>query len=460
MSLQRQDSILAAVGGTPMVPLKRIGLSLPMTLWAKVEFTNPGGSIKDRMAIHIIDKAEKEGLLRPGGTIVENTSGNTGVGVAMVAAVRGYKTIFTMPDKMSTEKVNLLKAFGARVVITPTNVPADSPESYYETAKRIARETPGAFYLNQYHNPDNIEAHYVTTGPELWQQTAGEIDCLIAGIGTGGTLSGAGRFLKEKNPRITVVAVDPEGSVFYGWFKERKLGEPKAYKVEGIGEDMLTGAMDFSVVDDMVQVSDRECFLMARRLTTEEGLFAGGSSGGAVAGALRYLKDHPQVRCPVTILPDSGSRYLSKIYSDEWLRDNGFLEDQPRLGMVRDLLAGRSSDVVTADSTEPVFMVVEKMRAHDISQLPVLDQGILVGVINEADLLKHMMSGGHRIAEPVGAVTRHGARTMMLETPLSEVAEVFASGVHEIVVICDVGGIRGVITRIDLLEYLARAFKG
>jgi cystathionine beta-synthase len=320
------DNILEAIGWTPMVPLKRIGAELPSTLWAKVEFVNPGGSIKDRMALHIINKAEKEGKLKPGGTIIENTSGNTGVGVAMVAAVRGYKAIFTMPDKMSTEKVNLLKAYGAEVVVTPTNVPADSPESYYETAKRIHRETPGSFYLNQYHNPDNIEAHYMTTGPEIWEQSEGKIDCFLAGIGTGGTLSGSGRYLKEKNPDITIVAIDPEGSVFYDWFKNKKLIEPKVYQVEGIGEDMVVEAMDFSVVDDMVQVNDRECFEMARRLTTEEGLFAGGSSGGAAAGSLKFLKDNPQFKHPVTVLPDSGTRYLSKIFSDDWMRQHGFKE--------------------------------------------------------------------------------------------------------------------------------------
>ncbi|MBI3872646.1 MAG: pyridoxal-phosphate dependent enzyme [candidate division Zixibacteria bacterium] len=459
MNLSRQNSILDAVGGTPMVPLRRLGAHLPMTLWAKVEFVNPGGSVKDRMAIYIIDKAEKAGLLAPGGTIVENTSGNTGVGVAMVAAVRGYKAIFTMPDKMSSEKVNLLKAYGARVIVTPTNVPADSPESYYETAKRIARETPGSFYLNQYHNEDNIQAHYHTTGPEIWEQTDGAIDCLIAGIGTGGTLSGVGRFLREKNPRIKIVAVDPEGSIFYGWFKDRKIGEPKVYKVEGIGEDMLTQAMDFSVVDDMVRVNDRECFQMARRLTTEEGLFAGGSSGGAVSGALRYLSEHPDIRFPVTILPDSGSRYLSKIYSDEWMRDNGFLDDAPRLGTVRDLLAGRTGPVVTATVDEPVFKVVEKMKANDISQLPVLENGRLAGAINEADLLRHMMSGTHRIVEPVGAVIKRQVRTVNPDTGLGDVSEAFASGGHEMAVVLQGDQILGVITKIDLLDYLARSFK-
>ena len=452
------DSILEAIGQTPMVPLHRIGQDLKSPLWAKVEFLNPGGSIKDRMAIHILNKAEKEGKLKPGGTIVENTSGNTGVGVAMVAAVRGYKAIFTMPDKMSTEKINLLKAYGAKVVITPTNVPADSPESYYETAKRIHRETPGSFYLNQYHNPDNIEAHYLSTGPEVWDQTEGKVDCFIAGIGTGGTLSGAARYLKEKNPKITVVAIDPEGSVFYDWFKRKTLIEPKTYKVEGIGEDMVVEAMDFSVVDDMVQVNDRECFQMARRLTTQEGLFAGGSSGGAIAGALKYLSRHDNFKCVVTVLPDSGTRYLSKIFSDDWMRDNGFLDDMPTLGTVADLLAGRKGDVITANVDDKVFKVVETMKEHDISQLPVLDNGKLVGLINEADLLRHMVSGSHRIVEPIRGIVEHDVETVSRGTSLATVSEAFSNG-RSMAVVLDTDRIAGVITKIDLIDYLARTFK-
>lgn len=454
----KMNTILDAISNTPLVPLRRIGAGLAGTLWAKVEFLNPGGSVKDRMALHILNKAEKEGKLKPGGTIVENTSGNTGVGVAMVAAVRGYKAIFTMPDKMSAEKVNLLKAYGAKVVITPTNVPADSPESYYETAKRIHRETPGSFYLNQYHNPDNIEAHYQITGPEIWDQMEGKIDCFIAGIGTGGTLSGIGRFLKEKNPRIQIVAIDPEGSVFYNWFKDKRLIDPRVYKVEGIGEDMVVEAMDFSVVDDMVQVNDRECFQMARRLTTEEGLFAGGSSGGAVAGALKYLNAHTQYKNIVTILPDSGSRYLSKIFSDEWMRDNGFLDDVPRLGTVADLLSGKPHTVVTANAQDKVFRVVEIMKEHDISQLPVVDNGKLIGVINEADLLRHMMSGTHRIVEPVGTIVERSAQSVTPQTSLATVSEAFANG-REMVVVTDTGKITGVITKIDLIDHLARTFK-
>src|SRR6185369_12591008 len=281
------------------------------TVLVKCEFMNPGASIKDRMALHIIEKAEKAGQLKPGGTIVENTSGNTGMGVALCAAVKGYRCIFTMPDKMSLEKINRLKALGAQVVVTPTNVPADDPRSYYETAKRIARETPGSFYLNQYHNADNIEAHYLSTGPEIWEQTGGNFDYFVAGLGTGGTMSGAGKFLKEKKPAIKNVGADPEGSIYLGYFKTGKIGQPHVYKVEGIGEDMLCKAMDFSVLDDVRQVDDKQCFVAARRLAREEGIFGGGSSGAAVHVAIELAKEVGKGKTIVTVLPDSGSSYIS-----------------------------------------------------------------------------------------------------------------------------------------------------
>ncbi len=318
------NSILERIGNTPLVKLNRVVDSNAATVLVKCEFMNPSGSIKDRMALYIIEQAEKKGLLKPGGTIVENTSGNTGMSLAMIAAVKGYRCIFTLPDKMSLEKINGLKAFGAQVVVTPTDVPGDSPDHYVNKAKQIAKETPGAFYVNQYHNQDNIQAHYYSTGAEIWQQTNGHFDAFVAGTGTGGTVSGVGRFIKEKTKSIKIVGIDPIGSVHYDYFYTHKLIEPAVYKVEGIGEDILCEALDFSVVDEMRQTNDNQAFEMARRLVKEEGLFCGGSSGAIVYAACELAKELGPGKTIVTVLTDSGSRYLSKFLNDQWMQKNGF----------------------------------------------------------------------------------------------------------------------------------------
>src|SRR5512139_2372077 len=349
------ETVLSAIGHTPLVKLRKLVGPDDATVLVKLEYLNPGGSIKDRMAAHMIEKAEKAGLLKPGGTIVENTSGNTGVGVALAAAVKGYRCIFTMPDKMSKEKQDTLKAFGAQVIVTPTNVPADSPESYYSVAKRIAAETPNSFYVNQYHNPDNVEAHYLSTAPEIWEQTGGRFDAFVAGIGTGGTMSGCGRFFKEKDARIRNVGVDPVGSVYFSMWKTGKLPEPHIYKVEGIGEDMLCGTMDLSLLDDVRQVTDAQAFAMARRLAREEGIFAGGSSGAAVHVAVAIAKELGKGKTVVVPLPDTGRAYVSRFFSDEWMRDNGFptgTGGDVVTATVKDVLGSRRGAVIVAKRTD------------------------------------------------------------------------------------------------------------
>ena len=449
-------NVLELVGDTPLVRLNRVAPEKGATVLVKCEFLNPAGSIKDRMALHILEKAERSGRLRRGATIVENTSGNTGAAVAMAAAVKGYRCIFTMPDKMSQEKIDLLKAYGAQVVVTPTNVPADSPLSYYETAKRIAKETPGSFYLNQYHNPDNIEAHYRSTGPEIFEQTGGRLDVFVAGIGTGGTMSGAGRYLKEKSRKIRNVAVDPEGSVYAGYFKTGKLPPAHVYKVEGIGEDMLCKAMDFSVVDDVVTVDDRQCFQMARRLSREEGLFAGGSSGAAAHVACEVARRLPRGKIVVAVLPDSGSRYLSKFFNDGWMRDHGFAGAEARRGTVAELLRSRRQRLVVARHADRVDQVTLKMKRFGISQMPVVDaQGKAVGMVHEVDLLNAMLKGRHVWKKRVEGLMAPLQGAVRPTDPLSRLSEILAQ--DNVAVVVDEGKPLALVARIDWIDHLGHA---
>lgn len=454
------ENVLAAIGHTPLVRLNKVVEPGGATVLAKLEFMNPGGSIKDRMAVHIIEKAEKAGLLRPGGTIVENTSGNTGVGVAIAAAVKGYKCIFTMPDKMSREKQETLKAFGAQVVVTPTNVPADSPQSYYSVAKRIAAETPNSYYLNQYFNRDNVEAHYQLTAPELWEQTGGKMDAFVAGLGTGGTMSGCGKFFKEKNPKILNVGVDPFGSVYHSAFKTGKLGQPHIYKVEGIGEDMLCGTMDLSVLDDVRQVDDAQAFAMARRLAREEGIFAGGSSGAAVHVAAALAKELGAGKTIVVPLPDTGRAYVSRFFSDEWMRDNGFATGggEVMTATVGDVLGSRRGKVITARKTDKVEAVVRQLKDHDISQMPVVDaDGRVIGMIHEYDLLQFLIEGKHRLTEIVEPLVQPIQGTVTLETPITRLREIFDD--DNIAVVKEGDRVTGIITKIDLIAFVGERLR-
>jgi cystathionine beta-synthase len=455
------DNILGAIGNTPMVRLGRIAHDLPCPLYAKLEFMNPGGSVKDRVGANIIEQAEKRGELKSGGTVVEATSGNTGVGLAIAAALKGYKTIFVMPDKMSNEKVLLLRAFGARVVITPTAVPPEDPRSYYEVAKRLVRETPNAILANQYHNPDNPKTHELTTGPEIWEQTGGHVTDVIIGMGTGGTITGVGRYLKSKNPGIKIVGVDIEGSILTEiWQNKGKIPDgayPKTYKVEGIGEDFLPSATDLSVVDWIERAGDRESFLWARQLVRQEGIFAGGSSGSALAGGIKYCRRLSAERLAVVILPDSGSRYLSKFYDDKWMREFGFLSMEFGEMTLGDLLAAKPDKMLhTAALGDSIRDVVAVMHRHAISQMPVVGQdGTLVGLIEEVDLLNHMLQKHetHSHDEPIDALVQNAGAVFPLDTSLEESMPSLTAG-YALIVVED-SRPTGILTKIDVLDYVA-----
>lgn len=454
------NNILGAMGATPLVRLERIGKDLPVPLYAKLEIMNPGGSVKDRVGANIIEQAEKRGELKPGGTVVEATSGNTGVGLAIAAALKGYKTIFVMPDKMSNEKILLLRAYGARVVITPTAVAPEDPRSYYEVAKRLVRETPNAILANQYHNPDNPQTHVMTTGPEIWEQTDGKVTDVIIGIGTGGTITGVGRYLKSKNPNITIVGVDIEGSILTEiWQNNGKIPDgayPKTYKVEGIGEDFLPSTMDIRVVDAIERAGDRESFLWARQLVRQEGIFAGGSSGSAIAGAIKYCRKLSGDRLAVVILPDSGSRYLSKFYDDKWMREFGFLTMEFGEMSLGDLLiAKQNKTLYTAALGDTIRKVELVMRQNAVSQMPVVDkEGKLVGLIEEVDMLKHMLEEhNHSNDEPIDPLVQKAGAVYSPSTSLDDAMHSLTEGYALIIV--DNNHPVGILTKIDVLDYVA-----
>jgi cystathionine beta-synthase len=393
----KYNNILETLGNTPLVRINRVAKDVPPEVYVKVDYMNPGGSLKDRIAVWMIDEAERKGQIKPGGTIVEGTSGNTGMGLALVAAVRGYKVVFTITDKQSREKIDLLKAFGAGVIVCPTAVEPEDPRSYYSVAKKLAREIPGAYYPNQYENPANPEAHYRTTGPEIWKDTEGKITHFVCGMGTGGTVSGVGRFLKEQNPNVRVIGVDPYGSLYYEYFKTRNIGKAHTYVVEGIGEDILPSAMDFSVLDDIIQVNDEECFSWARRLAKREGIFTGGSGGGCVSAALRVAKDCKKSDLIVAFLPDRGDRYLSKIYNDGWMREHGYADAEVTL-TAADVIRvkrqnGKTRELVVIGPNRTVFQALQTMQHQDISQLPVFEDDRCVGTVFEDKILSLALQG-------------------------------------------------------------------
>ncbi len=450
------DNILAAIGRTPIVRLNAVSKGLRSHLFAKCEYTNPAGSVKDRPALQIILDYEAEGRLKPGGTIVEATSGNTGMGLAMASAIRGYKCIFVMPDKMSEEKIAALRAFGAKVVVTPTNVDPEDPRSYYSVARRLSVETPNAVLANQYHNPSNPKAHVLSTGPEIWEQTGGELDAMVIAMGTGGTISGIGKYLKSKKPSIKMIGVDPIGSIYYDYFRTGKMTTAHSYKVEGFGEDFLPGTMDFSVLDDVVRVTDKECFDTTRRLVREEGLYCGGSSGAAVAGAIKWAEKQIEPLNVIALLPDGAARYLSKVFNDQWMLENGFLEDAHG-GTVADVVGTKSRPFWTVSPSATIGEVIAKMKEHEVSQIPVLDGDRLIGVATELALLKALVSKHAREDSPVGEYVVVDFALVEPRNSAALLSELFARG--KTVIVHEGQRYTGILTNIDLIDFITRRGK-
>jgi cystathionine beta-synthase len=448
-----QETILQSIGRTPLVRLRRVTEGLTSPVFAKLESLNPGGSVKDRVGVALIAEAERRGQLRPGGTIIEATAGNTGVGLAMAAAVKGYRCIFVLPDKMSAEKIRLLKAYGAEVVITPTNVAPDAAESYNGVADRLAREVPGAWRANQFANLTNPEVHYRTTGPEIWEQTDGRITVFVGGVGTGGTVSGVARYLKERNPEIKIVGADPEGSVLSG-------GTPRPWKVEGIGEDFVPRTFNSQLVDDWIRVPDAESFHTARQLARREGILVGGSSGTAVAAALRYARRLSGEQLVVVLCADTGRNYLSKFFDDAWLTENHLEWHAQPAHSLGDLLRTRGPrQLVTIGPSATVSEAIELLQSAGISQLPVLENGKPVGSIQEVTLARVLHDEADPNRVPVGEVMAKPLPQLDVTVHLDEAYRLLLAGNTGVLAVAD-GKVVDIVTRIDLIEYWNRQRRG
>ncbi|MGX5818993.1 pyridoxal-phosphate dependent enzyme [Chitinophaga lutea] len=446
------ENILDTIGNTPLVKLHRVTASLPCTVLAKVEFFNPGNSIKDRMALKMVEVAEEKGLLKPGGTIIEGTSGNTGMGLALAAVIKGYKCIFTTTDKQSKEKVDILKAVGAEVVVCPTNVLPDDPKSYYSVSRRLSQEIPNSFYVNQYDNLANRDAHYEQTGPEIWEQTGGKITHLVVATGTGGTITGTGKYLKEKNPDIQVWAIDSYGSLLTKFFRtgELDMNEVHPYITEGIGEDFVPQNYDMSVIDHFEQVTDKDGAVMARRIAKEEGIFVGYSAGSAISGLLQLKDRLKPTDVVVVVFHDHGSRYVGKVYNDQWMMERGFLD----VKTVRDVVNSRRNlPLVTIAPDEKVSAVIQKMKKFDIEHLPVLQEGKIVGAISEGGLFNKLIDQPDLKESAAGDVMHRPFPIVHMDTPIEKLS-VYINKENGAVLTQDDSGDYHIITKYDIIQAL------
>ena len=458
----RYNNILEAIGRTPLIRLNRLSRGFKAQVYAKCDYLNPGGSVKDRIGISMIEDAERRGVLKPGGTIIEGTSGNTGVGLALAAIIKGYKAIFTINDKQSKEKIDLLKAMGAEVIVCPTAVAPEDPRSYTSVARKLASEIPNSFYANQYDNPANPAIHFATTGPEIWEDSEGRITHLIAGMGTGGTITGIGRFLKKQNPDVKVIGVDPMGSILHDFFHKGRAGKAETYKVEGIGEDFLPKALDFSVIDDVVQVNDKDSFLWARKLARGEAIFAGGSAGTAIAGAMQVLPSLTENDFVVIVIPDTGMRYLSKVYNDEWMRDNRYFESGLPL-TAADIVQAKSAmgqprELVELAPSDSLDKALDTMQTHDFSQLPVFEDDTPVGALYEDDILDLTLQGKDFKKLAVREAMREAFPVLPPSAVIDQVTSCITRDCPAVFI--DLGEHRyEILTKYDLLHAIARLLR-
>ena len=451
-------NVLDMIGNTPMLEVRHLDTG-PCRLFIKLENQNPGGSIKDRIGLSMIEAAERDGSLKPGGTIVEATAGNTGLGLALVAAQKGYRLIIVMPDKMSQEKVFHLKALGAEVLMTRSDVGKGHPEYYQDFAERLTRETPGAFFVNQFANPANPDAHETGTGPEIWRQMEHELDAVVCGVGSGGTITGIGRFMARVAPHVEIVLADPEGSVLTEFVETGKVSdEVGSWLVEGIGEDFVPPVSDLSLASAAYSISDKEAFATARALLLKEGVLAGSSAGTLIAAALRYCRDQTAPKRVVTFVPDSGNKYLSKMYNDYWMIDQGFIERES-FGDLRDLITRRHADHddYTVKPNDTLYVAYSRMRLYDVSQLPVLDGEQIVGIVDESDILLAVYDHEDHFTNAVATAMSRKLETVPPSTPLKELLSIFDAG--QVAIVRDGDNFLGIITRIDLLNHLRRRMK-